>query len=824
MIDHTKYLVLYLLITLASSTAFAAEFEDRIRASFEPEAKPTEVFVCRETPAGNVEAHYFKPDTPRVDGLNPCVVFIHGGGWRGGNPTGTYRWSRYLAEHGVSAFTVKYRLAREKDGVGPSRCLEDAKTAIRWIRSNAEKFGIDPDKIAVAGNSAGGHLASALATIDGFNDPSDDLAVSCRPNLLMLASPVMDNGPTGYGHDRVADYWESFSPVHNLNHQLPSTLVLMGDRDPLIKMASVEKFGRAVEASGSEFEWFVFPGRGHGLFSQKKSYLTPELMHIYYAFHSFLARHDYIAPPLAAGDEVRTLIREDTLSPEAPAAEVIDSKPKEAMYEAPDNSRPNLIVILADDMGVTDIGAFHELYPGAPEAQLAHNYTPALDQLARQGVRFTRAYSATWCAPSRQMLLSGQWVNRRNAYGHPWIGNQLRQAGYATCMIGKSHGSKPIAKAYRNMDPATAEFDDGFWFNGGSRRSYLEEGETFPGRRGLVPFTFTAKGGEYLTDVYTDHAVEFIENNADRPFMLYLPYNAPHGPLDGKPEDMRKLFPDTFADASDEDIISGPLMARTDKLEAMHFAAMVYRMDLGIGRIMKTLKDEGVADNTLIIFTSDNGRTFGYGDWLSDNHPFTGHKSNMLEGGIRVPFIVWSADLAKSKQSGKLYDGLVSLADIAPTLMGQAQDNPYAHPTDGANLMPYLSGEEAPLAGRTYFCALAGSPSKMTGIDGFTGKTYEGRVMHSVYVRDDQKILRWRPQHESVSGAVYSQLADASGKQNPAEILKEQTPVAGKVPAKGQGHVLYEQMMRFIEINRDQLVPTWTGDPHEFSWQSIEDE
>ena len=120
--------------------------------------------------------------------------------------------------------------------------------------------------------------------------------------------------------------------------------------------------------------------------------------------------------------------------------------------------KPNLIVIFADDMGVTDIGAFHELYPGATEAQLAHSYTPNLDRLAKAGVRCTRAYAANWCAPSRQMLLSGQWVNRRNAYDHPWIGAQLRQAGYVTGCVGKNHGSKPIAKTYRNMDPETAEW------------------------------------------------------------------------------------------------------------------------------------------------------------------------------------------------------------------------------------------------------------------------------------------------------------------------------------------------------------------------------
>lgn len=473
--------------------------------------------------------------------------------------------------------------------------------------------------------------------------------------------------------------------------------------------------------------------------------------------------------------------------------------------------RPNFIVILADDMGVTDIGAFHELYPGAPKEQLAHRFTPHLDRLASEGVRCTRAYAAAWCAPSRQMLLSGQWVNRRNAYDHPWIGNQLRQAGYATCLIGKSHGSRPIAKAYRDWDPETAEFDDGFFFNGGCRRSCLEKGETFPGRRGLVPFTFTAKGGEYLTDVYTDHAVEFIDRNADRPFMLYLPYNAPHGPLDGKPEDLRTLFPDVFAEASDEEIISGPLMAKTDKLEAMHFAAMVYRMDLGIGRIMEALEAHGIDRNTLVIFASDNGRTFGYGDWLAENHPFTGHKTEMLDGGIRVPFFVWSARLAGSEQSGRVYDGLVSLADIAPTLIGQATSGPYAWPTDGVNLMPHLRGEKPPLAGRTWFCSLGASPKKISGIDRFTDSRFDAGLVHLAFVRDDEKLLCWIPQNGELPGASYARLPGVAEMSDPATPLLEQTPISGSLPAEGPGRELYGEMAEMIRSGGEALVPVWSG-------------
>jgi acetyl esterase/lipase len=205
---------------------------------------------------------------------------------------------------------------------------------MRWVRANADKFGIDPNRIAAAGSSAGGHLAAALATIKGYNDADDDLSISCLPNLLLLVSPVMDNGPGGFGNGwdevianrkgkdyRVKDVWQDFSPVHNLNNELPDSIVLMGDSDWLIRMDPVEEFGRAVQASGSDFEWWVFRKRGHGLFGTKKSYLTPELLHIFYAWHAFLAKHGWMDAPLSAGDEVRTLVSKQPLSSSTPGKE-----------------------------------------------------------------------------------------------------------------------------------------------------------------------------------------------------------------------------------------------------------------------------------------------------------------------------------------------------------------------------------------------------------------------------------------------------------------------------------------------------------------------
>ena len=170
-------------------TVGASEFSEKIWASYDADAlKPTEIFKVRD----GVELHYFAPVTARVEGNNVAHLYIHGGGFRGGSPRGFYRWSRYLAEHGVSAFALKYRLLdREKRGK-PTICVEDAKSAMRWLRANAEKLDIDPERIAVGGNSAGAHLAAALATLEGFNHPSDDLSIETAPNLLLLGSPALD--------------------------------------------------------------------------------------------------------------------------------------------------------------------------------------------------------------------------------------------------------------------------------------------------------------------------------------------------------------------------------------------------------------------------------------------------------------------------------------------------------------------------------------------------------------------------------------------------------------------------------------------------------
>jgi len=270
-------------------------FEATIQASFEPQIQIDKSFTYKKVDGKELKINGFFPDDTLSK--HPCLIFIHGGGWSGGTINSSLKWSRYLSELGCVAFTIDYRLSNEDLGIKPGTCLEDTKSAVRWVRKNADRFNIDTTRIAFSGTSAGGHLAAACATIDGFNDAGDDLSISCKPNLLLLSSPVIDNGPEGYGYDRVKDFWEDFSPVHNLNNNMPPTCILLGNKDPLIPFESAVKFGKTVENSGSAVKLYVFEGQGHGLFSQKEGELTEPIMFIYYYWQSFLAQQGYVKKP-----------------------------------------------------------------------------------------------------------------------------------------------------------------------------------------------------------------------------------------------------------------------------------------------------------------------------------------------------------------------------------------------------------------------------------------------------------------------------------------------------------------------------------------------
>ena len=162
--------------------------------------KPTGSKHIYKTVDGKDLAIYVtKPETWKAQDSRPAVLFFHGGGWVGGSPGQFTEHARYFASRGLVCFQVQYRLLDRKNTDPPTVCIRDARSAMRWVRSRATEFGIDPNRIASAGGSAGGHLAATLGTIDAHDEPEEDTSVSTRSNAMLLFNPVFDNGPGGWG-------------------------------------------------------------------------------------------------------------------------------------------------------------------------------------------------------------------------------------------------------------------------------------------------------------------------------------------------------------------------------------------------------------------------------------------------------------------------------------------------------------------------------------------------------------------------------------------------------------------------------------------------
>lgn len=345
-------------------------------------------------------------------------------------------------------------------------------------------------------------------------------------------------------------------------------------------------------------------------------------------------------------------------------------------------AQPNILVIVADDLGYADVG-FH----GGKEVP-----TPHMDALAASGVRCTSGYvSAPYCSPSRAGLLTGRYQTR---FGHEFnphqgdeaklglpldqrtIANELHDAGYATGIMGKWHqGFSPA------HHPQSRGFDDFFGFLVGGHNFLLRK-EDVPKFGSAYSHDLIYRGREvqkiegYTTDLFTDEALAFISKNQAKPWFVYLAYNAVHTPLEVLPK---------YGDRVPASI--------TDPARRGYFSLLI-GLDDAIGRLTANLKKTGKDKDTLVFFIGDNGGS-GRKPFLAYNTgvntPLRGNKGQTLEGGIRVPFLAsWPGHLP----AGKTYDSPVIALDILPTACAAAgiAANPRV---DGKNLLPHLSGEAA---------------------------------------------------------------------------------------------------------------------------------
>ena len=350
-----------------------------------------------------------------------------------------------------------------------------------------------------------------------------------------------------------------------------------------------------------------------------------------------------------------------------------------AAYVAPAASArpPNIVFILADDLGYADLSVY-----GRREYR-----TENLDRLAQQGVRFTQAYSnSAVCSATRFALITGRYQYRlrggleepirepNEALGlpasHPTLPSLLKRSGYATALIGKWHlGYLPT------YSPLKSGYDEFFGNFGGAVDYFSHRGtgdaQTAP--KDLYEGDVPIEKAGYYTDLLADRAVEFIARPRSQPFFLSLHFTAPHWPWEGP----------------DDEAVSKQLkdIWHLDGGSFATYAKMVLALDAAIGRVLRELSHRGLDDNTIIVFTSDNG-----GERFSDNWPFAGQKSELLEGGIRVPAILsWPKQVRNGTNSQ-----VTMTMDWLPTLLaaaGGAIDPKY--PSDGLNLLPVLNGKQA---------------------------------------------------------------------------------------------------------------------------------
>ena len=348
------------------------------------------------------------------------------------------------------------------------------------------------------------------------------------------------------------------------------------------------------------------------------------------------------------------------------------------------NERPNIVIILADDLGWADVG-----YHGSDIE------TPNIDRIAIEGVKLNRFYATPFCSPTRAALMTGRdplklgvaysvlmpWENGGVSLDEHFLPQSFQSAGYNTAMVGKWH----LGHTIEQHTPNARGFDH-FYGHMHTQVSYYDHqvanGHDFQENGKPVDHN-----GEYATDVHGEQAARFITDLRDKskPFMLYIPFLAPHSPMEA-PEALKDKYPFRL-----------DLPGSTRKT----YAAMVDSMDQAIGKVLTALDEEGVADNTIVFFFSDNG---GFENYGSDNGPYRGGKLEVYEGGIRVTAVMrWPEKLA----AGGEVDEIVSVLDMLPTLTHAAGvGNGTKKKIDGVNRWSTITGENvSKREGALYFAS-----------------------------------------------------------------------------------------------------------------------
>ena len=347
---------------------------------------------------------------------------------------------------------------------------------------------------------------------------------------------------------------------------------------------------------------------------------------------------------------------------------------------------PNIVFILADDLGFADVACY-----GRPDLR-----TPNNDDLAAEGVRFLQAYAnSAVCSATRTALITGRYQDRlrigleeplTNADvglepSHPTLPSLLGKAGYSSTLIGKWHlGVLP------KFGPLKSGYDHFYGFRGGALDYYTHASPV--GRQDLWDDDVPLHQSGYLTELLGSRAVDVVNGYAKsgRPFMISLHFSAPHWPWEAPGDEAE----------SERLRAAGKGLFDVDGGSQRTYQRMIEAMDLQIGRVLEALQARGLTNNTIVIFTSDNG-----GERFADTWPFTGKKTELLEGGLRIPSVIsWPGGIPR----GRTTDQVAISMDWLPTLLAAAGTTPDpAYPTDGMNLLPALTGSAPSVPRKLYW-------------------------------------------------------------------------------------------------------------------------
>ncbi len=222
----------------------------------------------------NLKLYY--PESYKKNKTYPTIVFFFGGGWNGGSTKQFEPHALHYSAKNFITVLVDYRV-KTRHNTTPFESLKDAKSAIRYLRKNAQELGIDAQRIVGSGGSAGGHLAAACFTNESINEATDDLTISAKPNALVLFNPVIDNSKDGYGFERIGERYVEFSPMHKIQKGFPPTIFFLGTNDNLIPVETAQKFKKKIEAVGSRCDLLLFDDQSHGFFN-KEPFLSETML------------------------------------------------------------------------------------------------------------------------------------------------------------------------------------------------------------------------------------------------------------------------------------------------------------------------------------------------------------------------------------------------------------------------------------------------------------------------------------------------------------------------------------------------------------------